>query len=104
MRNVPSVIPCVRLIGVSDESADWLEEFGAQLVESTGALAVCSFLHFRETCPYMPPKNRTKLLLVALHVNLVSLPVQSVKCIIVKNQRPEVSLYITRGFVSVCVQ
>lgn len=43
MRNVPSVIPCVRLIGVSDESADWLEEFGAQLVESTGALAVCSF-------------------------------------------------------------
>lgn len=43
MRNVPSVIPCVRLIGVSDESSDWLEEFGAQLVESTGALAVCSF-------------------------------------------------------------
>lgn len=43
MRNVPSVILRVRLIGVFDESVDWLEEFRAQLVESTGALAVCSF-------------------------------------------------------------
>lgn len=43
MRNVPSVIQRVRLIGASDESVDWLEELGAQLVESTGALAVCSF-------------------------------------------------------------
>lgn len=43
MRNVPSVILRVRLIGVSYESVDWLDEFRAQLVESMGALAVCSF-------------------------------------------------------------
>lgn len=50
MRNIPSVILRVRLIGVSDESVDWLDEFRAQLVESTGALAVCSL---RRLCSFI---------------------------------------------------
>lgn len=62
MRNVPSVIPCVRLIGVSYESADWLEEFGAQLVESTGALAVCSF---HQLCSFI----YRDALMIAINVN-----------------------------------
>lgn len=62
MRNVPSVILCVRLIGVSDESVDWLEEFRAQLVESTGALAVCSF---RRLCSFI----YSDALMIKINVN-----------------------------------
>lgn len=63
MRNDPSVIPRVCLIGASDESVDWLEELGAQLVESTGALAVCSF---HRLCSFI---YRDALMIKKINVN-----------------------------------